>query len=146
VGSFYFWNRTRVNIASCTFGMLRPNGQMTLAPFLDRDLWPFLASLPLRLVKDYKLHSDVIGIMYPQFAAIEYSQKHSPGNGWYRRRAIRALASIAVERPSKPNVGAIARLLRSLFIPSRSPDVDWIINTWVYGDAVMRTLQRAAES
>lgn len=136
VGSFYFWNRTRVNIAASTFGLLRPTGQITLAPFLDRDLWPFLASLPLRLVQDYKLHEDVIHIMYPKFASIGYSSKHSVGRAVHRRHALTGMRSMASGRPSRAGVGAIARLLRSIIKPSRASDVDWVISTWVYGKMV----------
>lgn len=136
VGSFYFWNRTRVNIASSTFGLLRPAGQLTLAPFLDRDLWPFLASLPLRLVKDYKLHEDVIRIMYPAFASIGYSSKHPMKRSEHRRHALTALRSIASLRPTRSDIGAIVRLVRSIVIPGHAADVDWIVSSWVYGKMV----------
>jgi hypothetical protein len=140
VGSFYFWNRTRVDIASSAFGLLQPTGQKTLAPYLDRDLWPFLAALPLGLVRDYKLHEDVIRIAYPHFAHIRYSHKHPERRRSLRKRAISMLAAIARERPSRASLSAAARLFRSLVIPSHARDVDWITSSWVYGDTLERVV------
>jgi hypothetical protein len=141
VGSFYFWNRTRVNIGSAAFGMLRPCGQRTLAPYLDRDLWHFLASLPLRHVIGQTLHEEVIRRTYPAFAHIAYSRKRPPGGTFYRRRALRMLGYLATRLPRLENLGAVARLVRSILIPSCAADVEWVTASWVYGDTVTQLLR-----
>jgi asparagine synthase (glutamine-hydrolysing) len=138
VGSFYFWTRTRVNIGASPFGMLRLAGQTALAPFLDRDLWRFLASLPMHIVGGQQFHIDVIKHCYPQFADLAYSAKRPASNSSYRRRAARLLGRLATRKPALENAGAAARSLRSLLIPSRASDMEWIFSTWAYGDTLTR--------
>ena len=144
VGSFYFWNRTRVNIAASAFGLLRLDGQVTLAPYLDRDLWRFLSSVPLRHVRGHQLHDDVIRRAYPAAAHLEYARKRAPGRWYHRSQGLRLLGHLATRRPTRATVGAALRTVRSLVQPTRAADVDWIVPTWVYGDEVERARQRAA--
>jgi hypothetical protein len=47
-----------------------------------------------------------------------------------------ALRSMASSWPSRADIGASMRLFRSLVVPSRASDVDWVVNTWVYGKMV----------
>lgn len=136
VGSFYFWNRTRVNIGSSAFGLLRPAGQHTFAPYLDRDLWRFLASIPVRHVADHMLHDDVIRTTYPQFAHIGYAHKKTPGLTYYRERSKHMLRYLATQRSSLLSIGAAARTLRSLVLPSRAADIDWIVSSWFFCDEI----------
>jgi Asparagine synthase (glutamine-hydrolyzing) len=143
VGSFYFWNRTRVNIAASAFGLLRLGGQVTLAPYLDRDLWRFLSSVPLRHVRDHQLHDDVIRRAYPAAAHLQYARKRAPGHWYHRRQGLRLLGHLATQRPTRATLGAALRTVRSLVQPARAADVDWIVPTWVYGDEVERARQRA---
>jgi hypothetical protein len=141
VGSYYFWNRTRVNIAASAFGLLRPAGEPTLAPFLDRDVWRFLSSIPLRHVIDQQLHIDVIRRAYPEFAHIGHSHKKSPGVAFFMRHCLRLLAHLATQRPSLRNLGYAGRAIRSMLVPSRAHDIEWIVTSWFFGDAVERTLR-----
>jgi hypothetical protein len=138
VGSFYFWTRTRVNIGASTFGMLRPMGQTTLAPFLDRDLWRFLASLPLRIVGGQQFHIDVIKHSYPRFAHLPYSGRRPASNWSHRRQAVRLLGRLATGKPTLENAAAAARSLRCLLVPSRASDMEWILSTWAYGDSLRK--------
>ena len=59
VTSFFFWNRTRRKIAMTPYGML--SGTYTVfAPYLDHDLFDFLASLPTSLIIDHTFHTEAI--------------------------------------------------------------------------------------
>lgn len=68
--SFYYWNRTRREIALCPYGIL--DFPKVYSPYLDYDLSYFLWSLPLDLCKDRTLQSEVIQRMYPQYADIPF--------------------------------------------------------------------------
>ena len=132
VGSYYFWNRTRTDAASSAFGMLRPNGQTTLAPFLDRDLWPFLASLPARMIIHQTFRDEVIARTYPAFAQIPYAQKRSLSGWRHGRRAVQMLGHLATCRATIHSIGATLRVLRSIAVPSRAAEIDWIVGNWMY--------------
>jgi hypothetical protein len=140
VGSYYFWNRTRVDIASAAFGLLRPAGQTILAPYLDRDLWGFLASLPSHHLIDHKFHEDTLRTAYPRFAHVSFAHKRPVPVVVYRRRALGALRAPASKALTKAGGKTMARLVRSLILTSRARDVDWIVSSWVYRDSLERAL------
>jgi asparagine synthase (glutamine-hydrolysing) len=72
IASFYFWNRTRREIALAPY---RVYGEAikVYSPFLDHDLFDLLASIPASLQVDRKLHTDAILRGYPQFAHIPFA-------------------------------------------------------------------------
>jgi asparagine synthase (glutamine-hydrolysing) len=132
VGSYHFWNRTRTDIGSSAFGMLRLNGQTTLAPFLDRDLWSLLASFPARMTIHGKFRDEVIARTYPRFSGIPYAEKRSVARSQHRRRAARMLRHLAVHRVTAENLRATMRTLRSLVVPSKASEIEWILGSWMY--------------
>jgi asparagine synthase (glutamine-hydrolysing) len=89
VAAFFFWNRTRRVAGMSPYGLFNsiPN---VFSPFLDRDLYDFLASLPASIFLDHQFHTDTIARAYPQFADIPYEKKnHSVVNrAHYRRFAL----------------------------------------------------------
>ena len=73
VGSFIFWNRTRREIALSPFGLFRRF--KVYVPYLDHELFDFLASLPAEMLLDHKFHDDTIARTYPEWAHLPYSRK-----------------------------------------------------------------------
>lgn len=140
VGSFYFWNRTRVVIGSCAFGLLSPNGEEVLAPYLDRDLWRFLASLPARMMLDHKFHSDTVSRAYPEFAGIPYFREKEPiDRRTQRTKALRLLPYLCrAFRPGLQDPAMLARVLRALIQPGRLNDIGWMLPRFVYTTQLRR--------
>jgi hypothetical protein len=68
---FYFWNRTRREVALFTLGMM-PSRTTIYCPYLDRDLFDYLASLPVSLTITKSFHQKTIAEAYPEFADIPY--------------------------------------------------------------------------
>jgi asparagine synthase (glutamine-hydrolysing) len=69
---FFFWNRTRREIALSPFGVF--SGVRTcFCPYLDHRLFDFLASLPAEMLLDKTFHSDTISAAHPRHAAIPYA-------------------------------------------------------------------------
>ena len=100
IASFYFWNRTRREIALAPFGLLRDI--VTYAPYLDRDLFDFLASLPPELTIDRTLHSEAIAIAFPEHEEVGYERKTVARAGQARqRRLARALMRILAASGSR---------------------------------------------
>jgi hypothetical protein len=134
VGSFYFWNRTRVNISASAFGLLRPRLQQTIAPYLDRDLWTFLASLPAHLFIEHRLHEDVVTKAYPAFASVPFSEeKVETDLGVQRLKAARLFAYLMKSSGSiEDKMLTAGRLARSLLYPPRISDLNWLLPLTVY--------------
>ncbi len=143
VGSFYFWNRTRVNIGSSAFGLFRPAGQRTLTPYLDRDLWNLLAAIPARLLLERRLHSDVIRRAFPDFAHIPYA---TPGGGvspQVHKQYARQLLQYSLQQGSFGRRKLIPRIARCLLSTSRASDIDWLLPQYVYLNEIRRLASQA---
>lgn len=76
IGSFYFWNRTRRKIALSPFSILADF--KVYVPFLDHELFDFLASLPAEYFLDHTFHDQTIARSYPQWSHFRYSAKAQP--------------------------------------------------------------------
>ena len=98
LSSFYFWTRTRRNIAQVPFGLFR-RVKTIYAPYLDWDLFDLFASLGPALTKDKALHTDAIAKAYPEARDIPYAK------GWSE------IDARTLERRHLGNTGALARRL-----------------------------------
>ena len=74
VGQFFFWNRTRRNIALCSWKILSKKCHV-FAPYLDSDLYEFLSSLPAEYFLDHMFHQRVIEEHYPAYAQLPYESE-----------------------------------------------------------------------
>ena len=72
-GAFFLANRTRREIALAPYALMRP--VTVYAPYLDRDVYDLLASLPASLLMDRTLHTEAIARAWPQHAQIPYERK-----------------------------------------------------------------------
>jgi hypothetical protein len=97
ISSFYFWNRTRRCIALYSLRIL-PQTVNVYMPYLDSDLYDFLASLPISYLSDKSLHDDVIAAAYPQYSGLPYEDKahiNYPSHWHIRRYLIEAALYIS---------------------------------------------------
>jgi hypothetical protein len=103
IGSFAFWNRTRRAIGLVPYAVLSRLGTV-FAPHLDHDLYDFLASLPVGLVLDHRLHTDAIRRAYPAYAGVPYQDNRVRGpDPWAARRGfLRRLVAYARARRAAP--------------------------------------------
>jgi len=82
IGSFYFWNRTRREIALAPYGLLNTVAEV-YSPFLDHDLFDFLTSLPATMLLDRQFHTETVRRAHPRFARIPFESRATP-TGMYR--------------------------------------------------------------
>jgi asparagine synthase (glutamine-hydrolysing) len=81
--SFNFWNRTRREIALVPYGLMY-RVRAVVSPYLDRDLYALLFSLPPAIVSpdvsspNKSFHSDAIKRAYPKYAHIPFEDSHAP--------------------------------------------------------------------
>ena len=74
MGQFYFWNRTRREIALKFWSILGRDAHV-LAPYLAAPVYDLLASLPAEYFLDHSFHTETIALRYPQYAHIPYEIK-----------------------------------------------------------------------
>jgi hypothetical protein len=70
--TFMLHNRSRREIGLVPFAIYPSAGLDTFCPFLDRDVYDFLVSLPPE-VQDRQFHTDAIAAAHPRFADFPYS-------------------------------------------------------------------------
>jgi hypothetical protein len=75
---FFFWNRTRREIALVPFGIFS-RVPICFCPYLDHQLFDFLASLPSEITMDKGFHTETIRHAYPRFADVPYASKRKAG-------------------------------------------------------------------
>jgi hypothetical protein len=98
MASFYFWNRTRKEIALQPFAMLNPV-PMVHTPFLDLHLYDFLASIPAELQLSHRIHTETIRRYYPRFAHLPFNNEIGKGaRPEIRRRGFDSLAGSLTSR------------------------------------------------
>lgn len=97
VASFYFWNRTRREIALAPYGVMRDID--VHAPYLDRDLFDLLAALPASLLMDRQLHTDAIVRAYPSVAGIPYEAPRVANARGPQRRLAASLIGAVLSSP-----------------------------------------------
>lgn len=136
VGSFHFWNRTRRLIALCPYGMLRDVPEV-FSPYLDRELFDLLASLPARLFADYTFHTETIKLAYSEYAEIPFAEsRHSDENyqehyQQLARETIRYLLQTGGRRWMRGRY-LIPRLIRPLIFSGDSTNVEWLATSALY--------------
>lgn len=80
VSSFYFWNRTRREIALAPHALLNGSGTV-FCPYVDHDVYDLLASLPADMFLDHEFHTQAIHRAHPGFRAIPFEDKTAPPAG-----------------------------------------------------------------
>lgn len=84
---FFFWNRTRREIAPIMCRYL--TGTEVITPYLDREVFDWLWHLPYRVMADRRMHDEAIAVAFPQFAHLRYEAKPAPSwPGLHGRRLL----------------------------------------------------------
>jgi hypothetical protein len=138
VGSFIFWNRTRRHIAACSTWILAASGHVR-TPYLDRDLFDFLAALPAEVFMDHAFHTETIARAYPEYAAVPYSAKGADSRRDDEAAAVRTYVADLLKSTGGWNCPGIARrayfwprLARCAVDPSYRQAINWLGPQFVY--------------
>jgi hypothetical protein len=128
IGSFFFWNRTRREIALAPYGLLNDVGTV-FSPYLDHDLYDFLSSLPATMLLDHAFHTDAIHRRFPEHSHLRFSGTRRARHGSWRDYAnlsfdvLKLLAS-GGWNPEIDYAWVVPRLLRCLVDPRYSAWVE----------------------
>ena len=74
IGQFYFWNRTRREIALQFCSIVGRHSQVFM-PFLAAPVYDLLASLPAEYFLDHSFHNQAIARSYPRYAHLPFEAK-----------------------------------------------------------------------
>ena len=137
VGSFYFWNRTRRDIALIPYAMMSCV-PFVIAPYLDWDLFEFLSSLPASRLLSKGFHGQVIAKAYPEFGTLGYAKK--PTGSRYDGRQCMEFARklLSLGKPLLDSEGILnvryfyVRLLRCLVDPNYARCTEWLLSLVLY--------------
>lgn len=80
ISSFYFWNRTRREVALSPTSMYRGVERVYL-PFLDHEVFNFLSSIPAAMLWPRELHTKTILQGYPDVAHVPFEDRSTQGFG-----------------------------------------------------------------
>ncbi len=80
--SFYFWNRTRREVALAPLLLLK-DVEAAFMPYLDHQVCDFLLSLSPDITIDRRLHSDAIHRAFPQYSSIPFSRDLKMANSQF---------------------------------------------------------------
>ena len=122
VGQFYFWNRTRREIALKFHSILGRDARV-FSPFLATPVYDLLSALPAEYFFDHSFHSEAIARNYPQYAHLPYEAKDAPPTRqrWFDTiRWTRQMASYCVLSSRESHVRRsylIPRLFKGLVDP-----------------------------
>jgi asparagine synthase (glutamine-hydrolysing) len=122
VGSFFFWNRTRREIALVPFGLLDGVGRV-VTPFLHPEVYDLVASFPAHLFLDRRFHTDAIRRAHPRYAAIPFDTELMASGpraevgaaGDHFRRLLREIAAYVAAARDRTLVHRSALLGRALY-------------------------------
>jgi hypothetical protein len=145
VGSFFFWNRTCVDIAASPFGIMARRGITVLAPYLDQQVWECLMSVPADMMLDHQFHVQVIRTAHPEMADLPYARKRQVHASVHRRRARAALPMLWRQwsrEPRATTLKAIAHAARSSITGRGDPG--GLMEHLVYANALHATMERHA--
>ena len=118
VGSFCFWNRTRRCIAPSPFRLLGDSANVVM-PYLETEVFDFLAALPAEMFLDHQFHTETISLAFPEYAHIGYEEKTAPlvlDTNYFRsfNRDIFRYSNTNRNRQMTNRMFFISRYLRSL--------------------------------
>lgn len=137
IASFFFWNRTRREIALAPYALLTGVPKV-YAPYLDHDLFDFVTTLPACMLLDRKFHTDVIASNYPEFAHIQYADhKHAPptdDRDVTKRFIADAARTFLLRRPSSLAANVVPRVKILAAVVSRGRIHPWVPQPIIYLD------------
>ena len=132
ISSFFFWNRTRREIALQPYRVLQ-SGPLVYSPFIDHEVYDFLASLPGQIFVGRDIHSETIRRTYPQWAHLPYEDKGCrPVNpSEYYAKFSRQLAALVWRRGKVRskllrNGFLFPRLMRAWLSPTYAGSLGWM--------------------
>ncbi|MGE3439065.1 MAG: asparagine synthase-related protein [Blastocatellales bacterium] len=136
IGSFHFWNRTRRHVALSPYALLGATHDV-YSPYVDNDLFDFLASLPASMLVDRAFHTDTIHRAFPAVSHIQWGDSEQGGKAYHKHYREFAWGTLRYlfRSGSKGWIRQsyiVPRLTRCLFDKRYSSQTHWIGSMTVF--------------
>ena len=127
ISSFFFWNKTRRDIACAPFALMQQHCQKLYAPYLDSDLVRFLSGISPSVTADHNLHTDAIVRAFPNFADMPYAAGYIRTPRYFQRIGIDVLRYLWKNPcPMIKRKKVFLQLLRASLSPKHAPESMWL--------------------
>jgi len=135
VSAFFFWNRTRREIALGPYRMLC-NNAVVHSPYVDAGVYDLLMGMPAATFVDHTFHTDAINLAFPQHRHLPYAGKTPDGTLSWRQGARMVLdllgSSFAPGNHIVDKGFLVPRLSRALVDPTYRPALHWLAQLTIY--------------
>jgi asparagine synthase (glutamine-hydrolysing) len=135
LSSFFFWSRTRREIALGPYRMLCGNA-VVHSPYVDARIFDMLMGMPAAAFVDHTFHTDAINLAFPEYRHLPYAGKAPDGTLGWRRGAFVALdvlrSSLAPGNHLVDRGFLFPRLSRALVDPTYRRALVWLAPLTVY--------------
>lgn len=136
IKSFFFWNRTRREIALAPL-VLGESVQVAM-PYLDPDIVDFFMSLP-RSYAAAGFHDEVINAAYPEYADIAYATKDqgAAARALLGERLRAAHGGLKLLRRPYASLGFLLPRVPRALLPTRLESTYWWLDRLVYLEGLL---------
>jgi hypothetical protein len=124
---FYLYNRTRRAVSVSIHGLWGSVVRTAYVPYLDREVFDFLAGLPEEMFADKTFHSEAIARAHPQIE-IGYAKKTPTRRELCLRYAKQGFSfALRASSPLLDRFATLPRLTRSLLLPRYNLESMWVV-------------------
>jgi len=148
VTSFYFWNRTRRNVALAPY-CFYDQVQFVHTPYVDHELFDFLSSQPAELFMDGTFHTEALRFRFPSYADVRFENKtkaYAPP-GYYRSLATDMAKHMLRHKPFRylSPTFCFSRVANMALNPWITPRQAWSFRKLVYFFALQQVTDKHSE-
>ncbi len=125
---FFLYNRSRRAVTVLS-NLWEQVSRAVYVPFLDRDVFDFLAGLPEAMFADKTFHTQTIVRGYPEIGGMAFAKKTPTPRDLQRRYASQGLQfAIRASSPLVDRLAVLPRLGRSLFSRRYGQEAIWVLH------------------
>jgi len=146
LSSFFFWSRTRREIALGPYRMLCGNA-VVHSPYVDARIFDMLMGMPAATFVDHTFHTDAINLAFPEYRHLPYAGKTPDGRlGWRRGGGVvldLLRSSLAPGNHLVDRRFLLPRLSRALVDPTYRRALLWLAPLTIYLEQLGELQSRA---
>jgi asparagine synthase (glutamine-hydrolysing) len=126
---FFLYNRSRRAVSPTIQSLFGRVLRAAYAPFLDQDVFDFLAGLPEEMFVDKKFHTQAIARAHPGIGEMAFAKKTPISRDLQRRYATQGFRfALGASSPLFDRRAVLLRFARSLLLRRYEPEANWVLH------------------